>query len=70
MGMERRRRGGSPSKQAIREAQFEKVNPDMSLDNVDISSLDSDGNPSESVKTKKLTRKERRALKKAEAALN
>ena len=70
MAMERRRRGGRPVRTEIREAQFEKVNPDIGLDGVDVSGLDADGNPSEESKSKKLTRKELRARKKAEAAMN
>lgn len=65
MAMERRRRSREP----VREAQFEKVNPD-GLDKVDIHHLDDDGNLTEEAKAKKLTRKEKKALKKAAAEAN
>lgn len=66
MAMERRRRGG-PS---VREAQFEKVNPDMNLDDVNVEHLDDDGELTEKEKKKKLTRKEKKALKKAQAEMD
>lgn len=65
MAMERRRRSREP----VREAQFEKVNPD-GLDKVDIHHLDDDGNLTEEAKAKKLSRKEKKALKKAAAEAN
>lgn len=65
MGMERRRRGGrSNSNPVIREAQFEKVNPDINLEDVDVNHLDEEGNLTE--EKKKLSAKERRVLKKAQ----
>lgn len=65
MGMERRRRGGrSNSNPVIREARFEKVNPDINLEDVDVNHLDEEGNLTE--EKKKLSAKERRILKKAQ----
>ena len=65
MGMERRRSGGrSNSNPVIREARFEKVNPDINLEDVDVNHLDEEGNLTE--EKKKLSAKERRILKKAQ----
>ena len=66
--MERRRRGGRDVN--VREAQWEQVNPDMnsdmSLEDVDVEHLTDDGELKKSEKKKKLTRKEKKALKEAE----
>lgn len=70
MGMERRRRGGRNLTTGVRAAQFEKVNPDINLDEVDVNHLDDEGNLTEESKNKKLSRKERRAAKKAQAELD
>ena len=72
MGMERRRRGGGRKNltTGVREAQFEKVNPDVNLDEVDVNHLDEDGELTEEAKKKKLSRKERKALKKAQAEMD
>ena len=68
MAMERRRRGGRDVN--VREAQWEQVNPDMnsdmSLEDVDVEHLTDDGELKKSEKKKKLTRKEKKALKEAE----